>query len=76
MFGLNVSRVEEDDFLSILEKLMERLDDEDLELVAMVARRIWLQKHIVVYGGELLHHSHLVRSAKDFMEEFHKAEKD
>lgn len=31
---------DEDDFLSILEKLTERLDDGDLELVAMVARKI------------------------------------
>lgn len=38
----------DDDFLSIIEKLMERLDDEDLELVAMVARRIWLRRNTMV----------------------------
>lgn len=63
----------EDYFLSILEELMERLDNEDLELVAMVARRIWLQRNTMAHRGELLYHSHLVRSTKEYVEEFQKA---
>jgi hypothetical protein len=46
----------EDDFISILEKLMERLND-DLELVATIARRIWLRINSMVHGGIFLHHS-------------------
>jgi hypothetical protein len=60
--------------ISILEKLMERLDDEDLEVVAMIARKIWLRRNTVVHIGDLLHSSNIVRSARESVKEFQNAE--
>lgn len=52
---------------------MERVDEEELELMATIARRIWLRRNFVVYGGDLLHSFQLVKSAKDSVEEFYQA---
>lgn len=53
---------------------MDRLDDKDLEMVATIARKIWLRRNTVVHEKNLMHHSFLVRSARDYVEEFQKAE--
>jgi precorrin-4 methylase len=52
---------------------MERVDDEKLELVTTIARRIWHRKNTVVYRGDLIHRTHLVKCPKDSVEEFHHA---
>ncbi|GLT70951.1 hypothetical protein SLA2020_429970 [Shorea laevis] len=44
--------LKDNDFLGILEKLMERLNVDELELVAMIARKIWLYRNSVVFEGE------------------------
>lgn len=51
------------DFLCLLGKLMERIDEEELELVATTTRRLWLCRNTVVFG-DLIYPSQLVRSAK------------
>jgi len=58
--SIHICYGDEDDFISILEKLMERLDDEDLEVVAMIARKNWLRRNTVVHIGDLLHSSNIV----------------
>jgi hypothetical protein len=47
---------------------LEKLDDNDLELVVALARKIWFRRNFVAYGR-----SKLVKSAKDSIEEFHQA---
>lgn len=42
--------------------------------MVIVARRIWLQKNIVVFGGKLTHLIQLVRSVKEVVEEFYDVE--
>jgi hypothetical protein len=32
---------------------MEKLDDKNLEMVVTLARRIWLRRNSLVYGGDL-----------------------
>jgi len=59
-------------FLCILEGLMERLYEEDFEMMATITRRIWMRRNTSVFGGVLSHPSLLVRSAKESMEEFTK----
>lgn len=79
MYGLNGnSKIQkcsskEDYCLCILEKLMVRIDEKDLELMATIARRIWLRRNIVVCGGDFIYISQLVRSTKESMEEFHRS---
>jgi hypothetical protein len=78
MYGQNVIEnpeniIDENDLLCLFGRPMEWVDEEELELVATIARRIWLRRNFVVYGGELMHASQLVKSAKDLVEEFHQA---
>ena len=53
------------DFIHILEKLMERLDANQMHIVAMVARQIWLRRNVVIFGGEFLGPSSLIRRAME-----------
>jgi hypothetical protein len=78
MYGQNVIEnpeniIDENDLLCLFGRPMEWVDEEELELVATIARRIWLRRNFVVYGGDLMHASQLVKSAKDLVEEFHQA---
>jgi len=47
---------------------LEKLDDDNLELVVTLARRIWLCRNFVVYGR-----FKLVKKAKESIDEFHQA---
>jgi hypothetical protein len=38
--------------------------------IATIARKIWLHKNTVVFGGELIHPSQLIKSAQEAMEDF------
>ncbi|XP_059441702.1 uncharacterized protein LOC132174001 [Corylus avellana] len=53
------------DFLDIMAQLMERLDAEQLQLMAVIARQIWLRRNSVVFGGDLTHPRILIHWAKD-----------
>lgn len=48
-----------DDFLHILCELFEKLEKEEVELMVTIARRIWLRRNTVVFGGDLTHPSQL-----------------
>jgi hypothetical protein len=65
--------IEENDVLCLFQKLMGKLDEEELELVATLARRVWFCINPVVYGGAFTHPFQSVKSAKDMVEEFHQA---
>lgn len=51
---------------------IERVDEEDFEMVATITRRLWLCRNTVVFGGDLTHSSQLVRSAQKSMKKFQK----
>jgi hypothetical protein len=55
---------DEVDFTLVVEKLMARLDDNQMHLVAMVARQIWLRRNLVIFGGEFLDLASVMRRAK------------
>jgi hypothetical protein len=68
IFGRNVVKKikkcssEEDVFLCSLQGLMERLDDEDFEIMATIAIKNMLLGNTIVFGGELSRPLLLVRS--------------
>lgn len=41
--------------------------------MAIIARRVWLCRNIIVFGDNLTHNFQLIRSAKESVEEFHVA---
>jgi hypothetical protein len=55
----------EESFHRIFENLAAKLTEEDLQLAAMVARQIWLRRNTVVFGGELISSSTVIRQATD-----------
>ncbi|XP_059450800.1 uncharacterized protein LOC132181566 [Corylus avellana] len=57
-----------DDFSAIMAHLLERLDADQLQLMAATARQIWLRRNSVVFGGELTDPSTIIRWAKDQVE--------
>lgn len=61
----------ENDLLCLFEKLMERVDEEELELVATLTRMICFRRNFVIFGGDLIHPSQLVKIAKNLLKEFH-----
>lgn len=63
----------ESDGLCLFEKLMEQLYYTDLELVAFLARRIWLRRNSVIFGGEFTSLFGLVNSAQDSRVAFYQA---
>ncbi|XP_059440747.1 LEAF RUST 10 DISEASE-RESISTANCE LOCUS RECEPTOR-LIKE PROTEIN KINASE-like 1.1 [Corylus avellana] len=46
---------EDDDFLNIFEKLLGRLEEDEINLVACVVRQIWLRRNMMVFEGVFPH---------------------
>jgi ribonuclease HI len=61
------------DFAQIIDELLHKLDQEDFELLATVARRIWLRRNSVVFGGVLQNPNCLVTSAMEACTAFYGA---
>jgi hypothetical protein len=59
---------DEMDFIYIMEKLMERLDDDQMVLVATVSRQIWFRRNSVIFGGDMVPPDLVMQRAKDQME--------
>jgi hypothetical protein len=55
---------------------LEKLENEEFELMATIARRIWLYRSIVVFGGDLTYPTQIIRSVKESVEEFYKAKQN
>jgi hypothetical protein len=62
-------------FMELLEKLLQRLDVEEMQLMVTVARQIWLRRNSVIFWGEFLAPSTLVRMAKEQMEAYNETER-
>lgn len=60
-----------DTFCNILQKLSERLTGEEFDLVACVARQIWLQQNKLIFEDTFSHPKLVFKAACDQME-FHK----
>lgn len=46
--------ISKDEGMSLAENLMASLDEDDLALAGILARKIWLRRNSVVYGGDLM----------------------
>jgi hypothetical protein len=57
-------------FMQSLDKLMGRLDDLEVELVACVARHLWLRQNMLVFGEDLLHSKTVYQQAVDQLEAY------
>jgi hypothetical protein len=64
----------EEGFPEILEKLVDRLSEEEMQLAVGVARQIWLRRNSVIFGGDFLSPSALITHAKAQISEYQKAE--
>ena len=49
-------------------QLMERFDEDGLQIFATVARLIWLKRNFIVFGGEMTCPAVLVQHAQEQME--------
>jgi hypothetical protein len=58
------------DFLQIFKEVLTRCDKAEVELFAVVARRIWLQRNEVVHGGQFLHPTKLLSEAGASLADF------
>jgi hypothetical protein len=56
-----------EDFLHKACELLEKLENEEFELMTIVVRKIWPRKNAIVFEGGLAHPAQLVRSAKEAM---------
>lgn len=54
----------------IFNRVLEKLEGKDVELVATIVIRIWIRRNTLLFGGDLTHHSQLVRSAKESVGDF------
>jgi ribonuclease HI len=68
------SSVEAEDFFDIFTFLCARLEDEELELFATIAHKIWSRRNRVVFGGAVLPPTILIKEATEFVEEFRKSQ--
>jgi ribonuclease HI len=59
---------DEVDFIYIMEKLMERVESDQMHLIVTVARQIWLRRNAMVFGGAMVAPSVLVRRAQEQVE--------
>ena len=59
---------DEIDFIRIMEKLMEKLDFDQLHLAVTMARQIWLRRNSMVFVGAMVAPSDLVRRAREQVE--------
>jgi hypothetical protein len=64
---------DKDDFLSIFTRLVERLTEDELKLVVIVARQIWFQRNNVVFKGEFKSPGDLIKAARTQMEQYDQA---
>jgi hypothetical protein len=67
---------DEDVFLNIFEKLLGRLEEDEINLVACVARQIWLRRNRLVFEGVFSSPMQLIQNAKAQMEAAEQAEQE
>lgn len=65
--------IAENDGLCLIEKLLEKLDEDDLEFVSCLARTIWPRRNSIVFGGVLTPLVQQVKTTEDYMADFNQA---
>lgn len=60
---LQKSRVENEDFIHIVETLHNKLDNDGLELLAVVAKNLWFRRNVP--SGNFCHLNQIVRKATE-----------
>jgi hypothetical protein len=58
-------------FLTLFGMLSNRFDDENMEILAVVAQRIWFQRNHYIFEGKMTSPSCLIQGAKETVEEYH-----
>lgn len=54
-----------EEFIHIVEGLQNKLEDEDIELLEVVARNLWFMRNPMIYGGLFSHSTQFVRKASE-----------
>lgn len=65
---------DEDAFLNILEKLLGRLEEMEIEKVVCIARQIWLRRNKLVFGDEFIPQKKIIKIAVEQMKAHTQAE--
>jgi hypothetical protein len=52
--------MENKEFIHTVEELQNRLEDKDFEIMAIVARNIWLRRNSIIFGGIFSHPNQIV----------------
>lgn len=59
---------DEDEFLNIFQRLVDRLKEDELRMMVFVARQLWLRSNNVVFNGGFASPRDLIRTARTQME--------
>jgi hypothetical protein len=62
-------------FPNLFMYLFSRLSEEDVQMVAVASRLLWLRRNAVVHGGDLSSPTQIVETALSQLENFRKAER-
>jgi hypothetical protein len=61
-------------FANLFTELADRLDADEMQKVAVVARLIWLRRNSVMFGGDFMSPNHILETASSQLDNFSKAE--
>jgi hypothetical protein len=61
------------DFRQIFKEVVSRCEQDDVELFATVARRLWLCRNDIIHGGNFTHPTQLLKDFEKALIEFQKA---
>lgn len=59
-----------DEFIHVVEVLQNKLEDDDIELMALVARNLWFRRNSMILGGLFGQPAQLVRKAMKSLDAF------
>jgi hypothetical protein len=74
MKSIHKCSLTEDTFMNLLEMLQRRLDAEGMQLVAVVARLLWLRRNKLIFEGLFQSPADLIRLAQEQLQSFRIAE--
>jgi ribonuclease HI len=61
-------------FANLFMELVDKLDADEMQKVAVIARLIWSRRNNVVFGGDFMSPKHILEAASSQLENFSKAE--
>ena len=61
-------------FASLFTELTDRLDANEMQMVVVVTRLVWLRRNRVVFGGDFMSPKHILEIASSQLDNFSKAE--